>query len=664
MLDKISTQILRYVPLILAFLVPLFFLPITTDFFNFNKLYLVSFLASLSLIAWCVRSLTRGKLTFTTSPSLLPLVILTLANIISSIWLSPTKHVSLFGQTAIITALSIIFITSTSSQKNRALINSIIFGLISSAIILSLFTLLQRFNLLSKFVPSDLLSNQFFNLTGGILPALAFTLPILISTIGYLIVTKSWLTKSLLFASATFMIIASLINITLLLPQSGQPVIVLLPYRASWSIAIDTFKNWQTALLGFGPENYSAVFTRLRPSYLNLDNTLWNLRFVESGSFLLTLISTTGIVGALAFLFSFSRPIILSIKHRSANLDNPSFIFMILTLFSTLISFVFIPIGIVSLVLGFVSLIAITLEFKLLNFKDVKDLNFSISAKSEPENIYHDIPDDRRFSPTGFVLPWIMTLSSILLLSLYWFYAIPAYTASVSARQAGIMVKTNSTGAYLKAVNAAQLNPFNSNYTLSLSQFYKALALSLLSKKDATAEEKKNATDYMQRAIDAGRLAATLNPYNANSYENLADIYQSFIGSADGAENFAVAHLNQAIILDPTNPRLHLQFGILFFNLGDTEQALRLMSKAIELKQNWDIPYYNMSAIYKFKKEYPLALQYLKAGQQYTSTTSEDYPKIQEEIKSLEKLIPPTNTESTPSAKVFSNRIMSPKTRQ
>ena len=245
-----------------------------------------------------------------------------------------------------------------------------------------------------------------------------------------------------------------------------------------------------------------------------------------------------------------------------------------------------------------------------------------------------------------------MTLSSILLLSLYWFYAIPAYTASVSTRQAGVMVKTNSTGAYLKAVNAAQLDPFNSNYPLSLSQFYKALALSLLSKKDATAEEKKNATDYMQRAIDAGRLAATLNPYNANSHENLADIYQSFIGSADGAENFAVAHLNQAIILDPTNPRLHLQFGILFFNLGDTEQALRLVSKAIELKQNWDIPYYNMSAIYKFKKEYPLALQYLKAGQQYTSTTSEDYPKIQEEIKSLEKLIPPTNTESTPSANI------------
>ncbi|KKT51224.1 MAG: hypothetical protein UW88_C0010G0031 [Candidatus Collierbacteria bacterium GW2011_GWD2_45_10] len=478
---------------------------------------------------------------------------------------------------------------------------------------------------------------------------MAFTIPILISSIGYLIVSKNRLTKSLFFASAIFMIVASLINLTLILPQNGKQVLFLLPYRASWSIAVDTFKNWQTALLGSGPETYLTTFTRLRPMYLNLNNTLWVYRFPESGSFILTLITTTGIIGALSFLISFTKPILISIKHRAANIDNPSFVFLTLTLISTLLTFIFIPAGIVSIVLGFVSLIALTVEFKLFGLRGVKDINLSISAKSEQESIYHELSKSEHYSPSAFILPWILTLASTLLISIYWFYALPAYAASVSSRQAGELVKTNSVGAYLKAINAQKLDPFNSTYPLSLSQFYKTIAIAILNKKDATAEEKKNATEYMQRAIDAGRQTATLDPLNVNSHENLANIYQSFIGSADGAENFAIAHLNQAIILDPSNPRLRLQFGILFFNLGDTDQAIKLFSQAIELKQNWDIPYYNLSAIYKYKKDFPRALQYAKAGLQYTQP-SDDYNKVLEEIKSLEKLIPPTSGSATPSA--------------
>ena len=648
-LDSLSTQILRFVPLILAFLTPLFFLPITMDFFGFNKLYLVSFLAGLSLAAWCIRSLTRGKLIFTLSPSLLPLIVLSIAGIVSSVWISQTKHISLFGQTTLFASLTIIFITATSSQKNRVLVNSIIFGLISSATILSLFTILHRFDLLSKIITSDLLTDKSFNPAGNIFSALTFTLPVLIATIGYLIVGKNRLTKSLLFASAIFLIVASLINLTLLLPQDGKRVLVLLPYRASWYIAVDTFKNWQTSLLGFGPETYFTTFTRLKPVYLNRDNALWLYRFPESGSFFLTLISTIGIIGALSFIVSFIRPAIISIKHRSAHLDNPSFVFLSLSLITSLLAYFFVPVGSVILVLGFVSLIALTVEFKLLGLKDVRDLNLSISAKSDSANIYHEITKDEKYSPSAFVLPWILTLVSFILLATYWYYAIPAYRASVSAKQAEQMVKTNSVGAYLKTVNSAKLDPFNTTYPLTLSRFYKAIAVSLLNKKGATEEDKKNATDYIQRAIDSGRMAAKLDPLNTGSYENLANIYSALIGSARGAEDFAVSHFNQAIILDPTNPGLRLQLGALYFNLGDTDQAIKLLNQALELKTDWDIPYYNLSAIYKYKKDYPRALQYAKAGLQYTSQTSADYPTIMAEIKTLEKLVPLGNA-ATPSA--------------
>ncbi|KKS93102.1 MAG: hypothetical protein UV68_C0027G0010 [Candidatus Collierbacteria bacterium GW2011_GWC2_43_12] len=649
-LDKLSSLILRFIPFVLAFLTPLFFLPFTADPFTLNKFYLVTLLASISLISWCVRSLIRGKLSLTSSPALLPLILLVIAHVISSVWLSPTKHASLFGQTAFFIALLIIFLTTTSSQKSRVLVNSVVFGTILSATLLSFFTLLQYFGVPGRIFSYDLLDNTLLNPTGGILIALIYTVSVMLSTIGYLIVSKNWLHKSLLFAATIFMIVASLINISLIFPQSGQQVIFLLPYRASWSIAVDIFKNWQTALLGTGPDTYLSVFTRLRPGYLNVDNALWALRFPESSSFFLTLITTTGLVGALSFITAFLKPFLVSFRHRSSHTDEPTYIFLSLCLLTVLISFIFSPTSLTSIVLGIVALIALTVEFKLLGLKSVKDISLAISAKSEPETFYQDIKVSEGLHPYSVILPWIVTLLSAVLLSFYWIYAIPSYSASIEIKQAAEMIGTNPVGAYQKEINAAKLDPYNSSYPMLLSQFFKNAALSLLNKKEATTEDKKNASEYMQRSIDFGKQAATLNPYSVLVWENLADIYQSFIGVAEGASNFAVSHLAQAVALDPTNPELRLKLGILFFNLGDSDQAIKLLSQSIELKQNWDIPYYNMGLIYRTRNDNTRALQYLKAGLKFADPSSDNYYKFQQEITAIEKLSPKSGDDATSSA--------------
>ncbi len=646
-LDKFSTLVLRFVPFCLAFLTPLFFLPITIDPFTINKFYLVTFFSSLSLIAWCIRSLVRGKLAFTTSPALLPLIILVIAHIISSVWLSPVTHLSLFGQTAFFIALLIIFITTTSTQKTQTLVYSVIFGLVLSATLLSLTTVLHYFGLIGKIISTDLTNNKFFNLTGGSLVALTFTLPVLFSTISYIIITKDWLKKSLLFASAIVMIVASLINLKLLLPQNGQAVIFLLPYQVSWSVAVDILKNWQTALFGTGPDTYFSIFTRLRPGSLNLNSALWTLRFSESSSYFLTLITTIGLVGSLAFIFAFLQTVLTSIKHRATQMANPAYVFLSTSLIVTLISYLVTPAGVVSLVLGLVCLIALTVEFKVLGLKSIKDISFSLSAKNEPETFYQNLPEEHTPNPYSFILPWVLTLLSLLLLITYWLYALPAYSASMQIKEASDIISTNPVGAYLKEVNAAKLDPYNVSYPLILSQFFQSAAQNLLSKKDATAEDKKNATEYMQRSIDYGKQAASLNPYNVVVWENLGGIYQSFIGVAEGSQNFAVSHLAQAVSLDPTNPELRLRLGILFFNLGDSDQAIKLINQSIDLKQNWEIPYFNMGLIYKGRKDYSRALQYVKTGFQYVDSSSENYAKFQEEITALEKLAPaPTATPS------------------
>lgn len=645
-LDKISTKILRIIPFVISIVTPLLFLPITADFFAFNKYFFIAVVGTVSLIAWCIRNLTRGKLHFTTSPALIPLIILVLANIVSSVWISPTQHVSLFGQTSLFFFLAIIFITVTSSQKNHFTIISSIYGLIISASILSLFTVLHYFGILGNIFSSELLTDRFFNPTGSILPAISFTLPLLLATIIFTTGIKNWIVKSALFASVLLMIIGTIINISLILPQNGAPVLSILPIQAGWSIAVDTFKTWQTALFGTGPETYFTAFTRLRPAYLNLNTDIWTIRFSESSNFIFTLITTTGIIGTLAFVLSFLRPLAISWKNKSNIEEKNSLNFLLAALVVVILSFIAIPTGIVSLVLGIILLICITIFQKIQGLKSVKDVTFSLSSDTSTPS-YHDLPEASRTTVSTSFLPWLVTIISVALLTTFWFFGSKMYMASVVYKQATSLVQTDPYSSFLNFQKATAIDAYNPYYPQKISQIYLSIANAYLSKEDATEEDKKNGADFAQRALDAGKQSAKLDPLNVTAWENLFSVYRALIPYAQGSADMAYSHALQAATLDPTNPAIFLQIGTLFYNLGDADQAVKFIDRSAELKQNWDLPYFNLSSIYKVKKDYAKALQYAKVGLQYTDPKGESIAAVQEEIKALEKLVPaPAATQS------------------
>lgn len=652
-LDKISTQILKIVPLVLGLITPLFFLPFTVDYFSFNKYFLVAIIGSISLVAWCVRNLTRGKLHFTTSPALIPLIILVVANIVSSVWLSPTQHTSLFGQTSLFFFLAIIFITVTSSQKNRFVILSAIYGLILSSALLSLFTVLHYFGIFGKIFSSKTINDRLFNPTGSILPAISLTIPVLIATTIFTTGIKNWITKSILFASVLIMIVATVINISLILPQNGQPVVSILPAAAGWSIAVDTMKTWPTALLGTGPETYFSAFTRLRPAYLNQDNSLWSIRFQESSNFLFTLITTTGLIGALAFLLSFLRPLIVSLKNKTRVEDKNTFNFIVWALGATIISFVVVPTGIISLVLGIVLIICLTIQAKLENQKSVKDITFSLSADSSTASSYNDLSGTVKTTVSTAFLPWLVLVLSVGLIAVYWFFAGKMYLASAAYKQANDLSQTDPYNAFLKYQAAATLDTYNPYYPQKLSAIYLQVANAYLTKDKPTDADKTSGSDFAQRAIDAGKLSAQLDPANVTVWENLFSVYSALIPYAQGSADLAVSHALQAAAVNPTDPTIYLQLGTLFYNTGDSDQAIKFIDRANELKQNWNLPYLNLSSIYKAQKNYPLALQYAQAGLQYTDPkNTTDLATIQDEIKALQKLVPatpaPTGASGTP----------------
>ena len=639
--DKIATLVLRFLPAVLLITIPLFFVPITPDFFGTNKQYLLFAIGSVALVLFCLRLVSRGTIQITLSPSLLPFVGFAFLYILSSTIKHPNPRLALTTSTAVIISLLIIFITTTSTQKTSEVVKSIIIASIASSTILAIFALLVNFGLIEKLAGPEWLKSKFLSPAGSPYDLLTFSLPILLASIGYGIVSKNWVIKPLVLAASIVITAGSIFSFNLLLPQDGKSGIITLPYSAGWSIAIDTLKTPRSALLGTGPDTFNFVFSRLKPSYLNQDNNLWSLRFNNSSSEFFSILTTTGIFSLVLFALIYFASIRSLLKEKF--LSDPENTFLLIGLVSVFVLFVLFPGSLCAYVLGVCLLVGTAVKLKTTNHQSTKDVQLNLSAH-QIASIYSDSPH----KPHLPILPWILTTASVVLLGVFWNVAARIYLSHLALYQAAQTVKSNPIVSYNKQLEAIKYNPTDPYLKVNLSQTYAAIAKNLISKKDATKEEKTKALEFANQAINEAKAAANLSPQDVTVWENFASIARYLAeNNVEGASDWTLATYTQAITLDPNNPSLRVQLGTFYYLLGDSNQAIKVLEQAIILKQNWSIPYYNIALIYKTNKEYPKALAYMKEGRKY-ALSNQDNSAVDKEIAELEKLVPTPTATPTP----------------
>ena len=95
-LSKICSEIITYSFYTLFFAVPLFWLPVNSELFEFNKMLLVYFLTVVILAGWIIKGLAKKELIIKRTPLDIPILIFLLANIASTIF-SLDPHTSIFG---------------------------------------------------------------------------------------------------------------------------------------------------------------------------------------------------------------------------------------------------------------------------------------------------------------------------------------------------------------------------------------------------------------------------------------------------------------------------------------------------------------------------------------------------------------------------------------
>src|SRR3990170_3713514 len=98
-LARLMQKFIDWETVVLAFLLPLFFVPLTTEFFEFNKLVLLSAALILGFLAWGLKAWAEGRFSIRPNRFDLPVLGVWLSVLVSTIF-SDSRLISLIGQHA------------------------------------------------------------------------------------------------------------------------------------------------------------------------------------------------------------------------------------------------------------------------------------------------------------------------------------------------------------------------------------------------------------------------------------------------------------------------------------------------------------------------------------------------------------------------------------
>lgn len=154
---KFSGRLIFIIVLLSAIVGPLFFLPTTSEFFEFNKYTAMIVLTILGYVIWSAKMVVEKRFTFTKTPLDIPLVIFIVVFFVASLT-SIDQFSSLVGTHGriwpgffpMLTVVLFYFLT-VSNIKTRKQVNIILWTLISSTTIAAIITSLAYFGLFAPF---------------------------------------------------------------------------------------------------------------------------------------------------------------------------------------------------------------------------------------------------------------------------------------------------------------------------------------------------------------------------------------------------------------------------------------------------------------------------------------------------------------------------------
>ena len=627
----------------LIFLFPLFFLPLTQEYYLTNKWYLLLYGVLILTALTTINFIITKKITLRKTPFDGALFLILVTSTISLLLMSPNKVQGFLNPITGVGILYILslfyFLVTQSGLHKRENMNQLIHNALTySSIVLSVITIIFFFNPFKnvKF-PLDLqfLSSPLFSPMGITLDLALFLGFFLVQTLIMMMMKNKKSSHEEVKKDRTFQLNAfSLVVVAIALalsiftlikpiPGSGTnntPKVSIInslpPYSNSWYTAIDTLKKPLPALFGVGPDNYAAAWTRSKTSEYN-QNAIWQTNFDRASSLFLHILTEYGILGIVALVLLILYAIRSVFQMNHAEDIKRYFIYSLAYLVAVMILF---PPSLPVIFLFFVLLMQI--------------------ANEQPRHEEAKALDLSAFLP---VVLGISLISLIVTVVVAYFLGRTYVAEYYFKRSLNSFAQNNARDTYLYQQKAILANNLVERYRVNFSQLNMLLANNLASsKKDKlTDEDKQNINQAIQAAISEAKAAVALNPQKATNWENLAIIYRNILNVAEGADSWTVSAYQRAILLDPSNPALRLNLGGIFYSLGAYSDAIKIFEQAVSLKPDWSNAHYNLAwASYQAKDVQRAVQEMQNVLVLINNPKSEDYKLAQKDLEKFKKDLP------------------------
>jgi len=629
------------------FLVPIFFLPFTLDPLDFNKQILLGLLVFIAFFAWLAKIFLSGKVEINSNFLNTPVLIFLLAYLLSTIF-SSWRYSSFFGWPLNISQgfltlfyffifyflvinifikkeeifqLFFIFLVSSflvilfpifqifvkiSSFNTIGTLNSLSVFL---AISLSLATLLAIISsrpirwVLAIFATSFLISLILINFQSAWLILIASASIIFI--FGLLDLRRTGQTN-LVFVSMTLLII-SLIFLTfrISLPKIQIPVEISPSQLTELQIAKNSLKNIKNFFFGLGPTAFIFNYSKFKPIEIN-QTVFWNLRFNSGASEILDKLITTGILGLLSLFFLFGTFFWQGGKHLINLFKENKDWLLNLGIFASFFGLIF---GQFLYPVNFSLLFLLWLVLASLSALNPKMRSFSFEFPSLKLAI-------------SFTLIFLLAISlSFLLIKNY--LAETKYLSGLKAWQRG---ETEKAINYIeKAIN---LNPSLDNYQRDISQLYLARLNEVLQKTLASEEMTQETQNLIFNALDSIKRATEISSNNVANWNVRGFVYRNLIGLVGGAEDWAINSYQKALELEPKNPYIFNEIGLVY--LAKADLLTRQFGEEKEIAENLTKARDNFQKAIELKSDYAPANFQLAMIYQREGKTKEAIGKLEE----------------------------------
>ena len=146
---QITDQIIEYSFYALFFIVPVIWLPVTSELFEFNKMIVVYLAASVILTAWLLKSVNEKTFTIKRTPLDIPILLFLAANVLSTVF-SIDRQTSIFGYYSrfngglLSTFAYIILYYALVTFFDREKIFRLLKVLLASSVIVTIYAILQH----------------------------------------------------------------------------------------------------------------------------------------------------------------------------------------------------------------------------------------------------------------------------------------------------------------------------------------------------------------------------------------------------------------------------------------------------------------------------------------------------------------------------------------